>query len=330
MFHTNYKPRKFEELDYNTQISKISNFDDLPHIIIYGKDGTGKKTRIRLLIKRIFPDSKNEKMVIWKTKGEVPVFVSNYHYWIDCYTLRSYEKQIIDKYIKEIGTNNSIIHEKYRFIIFDNAQYLTENGYLMLRRILEKYSEKIRFIFITNNLSRINNNIKSRCLLIRNPAPNVEVCSYILKNICDIEGFKLSKYAINKFLSKSIENYGYNNLWYLVHMLEMSCGRGKKIHFFKDIYDENIGFLLKELLEPKYDFIKIRNLLFTIDLSNIDLSLILNKMSMFFLKHVKDDKRKIRLIMLFAENELLLHKCNKKVIVLERLCLDIYCLIHNF
>ena len=46
------------------------------------------RVRIHLLIKRIFPNyKKSEKMVIWKTKGEIPVFVSNYHYWIDCYFL---------------------------------------------------------------------------------------------------------------------------------------------------------------------------------------------------------------------------------------------------
>ena len=35
MFHTNYKPRKFKELDYNTQISKISDFIAFssPHLI---------------------------------------------------------------------------------------------------------------------------------------------------------------------------------------------------------------------------------------------------------------------------------------------------------
>jgi DNA polymerase III delta prime subunit len=331
MFHSNYSPNDLKSLDFNSQINNLNIFDDLPHIVIYGGDGTGKKTRIRLLIKRIFPDyKKSEKMVIWKTKGEVPVFISNYHYWIDCYTLRSYEKQIIRKYIKEIGSNKSIIHHKYRFIIFDNAQYLSEIGQSMLRQMIEKYSEKLRFIFITNSLSKFSSILQSRCLLVRNAAPNDNICKYILKMICDNEGIIISNHMLNKFLKKSIENYGYNNLWFLIHILELSYGRGKKIYFFKDTYDKTISELLKLLLNNEFNFIEIRALLFKIDLSNFDLVLVLHKMLIFFLKHVKDSMLKIKLINLFAKNELLLIKCNKKVVVLEKICLDIYRLIHNF
>ena len=331
MFHSNYSPNNLKSLDFNKQISNLNSFNDLPHLVIYGGDGTGKKTRIHLLIKRIFPNyKKSEKMVIWKTKGEIPVFISNYHYWIDCYTLRSYEKQTISKYIKEIGTNKSIIHHKYRFIIFDNAQYLSEIGQSMLRRMIEKYSEKLRFIFITNSLSKFSSILQSRCLLIRNAAPNDNTCKYILKIICDNEGIVISKHMLNKFLKKSIENYGYNNLWYLIHILELSCGRGKKIYFFKDTYDEIINELLKLLLNNSFNFVEIRGLLFKIDLSNFDLVLVLHKMLYFFLKYVKNSMRKTILIKLFAKNELLLIKCNKKVVVLEKMCLDIYRLIHDF
>ena len=39
MFHTNYSPNNLESLDFNSEISKLSIFNDIPHLLIYGGNG---------------------------------------------------------------------------------------------------------------------------------------------------------------------------------------------------------------------------------------------------------------------------------------------------
>lgn len=331
MLHSIYKPKNFDQLDFNTLLSNIELTQDFPHMIIYGPKGTGKKTRIKLLLDKFYPKYKlSEKLIVWKVKGEVPLYISNYHYWIDCNTLRSYEKQILSSYIKNIGTSNSICHNKFKFIIFENAEILSEIAQAMLRRMIEKYSDKIRFIFILGNISKLNPILQSRCCLIRNSAPSDEVCYYIIQKIVDMEGYKISKRNLSKLLIRSKDTYGYNNLWYIIHLLELSCCSCKKISHSKTGFDIKVDELIKLLLNKEYNFIQIRILLYEFDISNINLILLLNRLLSFFIKHIKSDMRKYKLIKLISDAELLINKCNKKVIALEKTTLELHLFIHYF
>ncbi len=59
-----YQPKRISELDYNDNVSSIlkalSSKDDFSHLIFYGTEGAGKKTRIRAFLTEIFGSSVNK------------------------------------------------------------------------------------------------------------------------------------------------------------------------------------------------------------------------------------------------------------------------------
>jgi replication factor C subunit 3/5 len=53
-----YQPKRIEELEYNHNVTdilkSIAAKEDFPHLIFYGPEGAGKKTRIRALLAMLY------------------------------------------------------------------------------------------------------------------------------------------------------------------------------------------------------------------------------------------------------------------------------------
>lgn len=53
-----YRPKSLEELDYNLDISEIlkrlAHSNDFPHLLFYGPNGAGKKTRVMSFLKEVY------------------------------------------------------------------------------------------------------------------------------------------------------------------------------------------------------------------------------------------------------------------------------------
>lgn len=53
-----YRPTSLDKLDFlkdqATQLSRLAQTGDLPHLLFYGPSGAGKKTRIMALLRAIF------------------------------------------------------------------------------------------------------------------------------------------------------------------------------------------------------------------------------------------------------------------------------------
>jgi replication factor C subunit 3/5 len=58
-----YQPRRLDDLDYNTSVTKVlkclSTKEDFSHLIFYGTEGAGKKTRIRAFLYEIYGSGVN-------------------------------------------------------------------------------------------------------------------------------------------------------------------------------------------------------------------------------------------------------------------------------
>jgi replication factor C subunit 3/5 len=59
-------------------------------------------------------------------------------------------------------------------VILNEAESLTKDAQHALRRTMKKYMKNLRVILICNSTSRILAPIRSRCLLVRVPAPSSE------------------------------------------------------------------------------------------------------------------------------------------------------------
>jgi replication factor C small subunit len=142
-------------------ISKCITNNDIPHLLFYGKAGTGKTTLAKLITKNI--------------KCDLMYINASDERGID--TIR---EKIVD--FASVNSFNPI-----KVVILDEADYITPQAQAALRNVMETYSAKTRFILTANYAERIIDPLKSRCQTFHiEPPTKGEVAKHVA-NILDQE-----------------------------------------------------------------------------------------------------------------------------------------------
>ena len=129
------------------------------NILLYGVSGTGKTYLIRSLL---FSDNIID-VKIYHFKIEI----SRSNYYIDCNTITN--KNDFINFIKDV-TIKKDHNEINKYMVLDNYQSVNENIQNSLKVIIEKSYLTTKFIFITNNLSKVIKAVQSRFQAIRFPS----------------------------------------------------------------------------------------------------------------------------------------------------------------
>ena len=119
------------------KVSVYLESGDLPHLLLYGKAGTGKTTLAKLLVKNIECD---------------------YMY------INASDENNVDTVrtkVKKFASTIGFIDMK--IIILDEGDYITPNAQAALRNLMETFSKHCRFILTCNYVERIIDPIQSRC-----------------------------------------------------------------------------------------------------------------------------------------------------------------------
>jgi replication factor C small subunit len=145
-------------------VSKCITNNDVPHLLLYGKAGTGKTTLAKLITRNI--------------KCDVMYINASDERGID--TIR---EKIVD--FASVNSFNPI-----KIIILDESDYITPQAQAALRNVMETYSAKTRFILTANYAERIIDPLKSRCQTFHiEPPTKGEVAKHI-SNLLDKEEVK--------------------------------------------------------------------------------------------------------------------------------------------
>ncbi len=136
-----YRPQNLKDYVGNDHLKEvIGNFiedGDIPHLLFYGKAGTGKTTLAKLITNSI--------------KCDVLGINASDENGID----------IIRNKIKNFAS--TVGFKDIKIVILDEADFLTYQAQATLRNLMETFSKHCRFILTCNYIERISDPIRSRC-----------------------------------------------------------------------------------------------------------------------------------------------------------------------
>jgi len=163
-----YRPQTLDSYIGNAQLKEkvqvCLESGDLPHLLLYGKAGTGKTTLAKLLVNNIDCE----------------------YLYINASDERNLD-MVRDKVKTFAGT---LGFSDLKVIILDECDYITPTAQAALRNLMETYSNHCRFILTCNFVERIIDPIQSRCQSYNLTPPSKKEVAVHLGEVLDTEKVK--------------------------------------------------------------------------------------------------------------------------------------------
>jgi replication factor C subunit 3/5 len=130
-------------------VKKFISINQLPHLLFYGPPGTGKTSTILACAKQLYTPAQFPSMVLELNASDDRGI------------------GIVRGQILNFASTRTIFSGGFKLIILDEADAMTNDAQNALRRIIEKYTDNVRFCIICNYLSKIIPALQSRCTRFR-------------------------------------------------------------------------------------------------------------------------------------------------------------------
>ncbi|KFD69102.1 hypothetical protein M514_03014 [Trichuris suis] len=181
-----YRPTKLEELvsqkDIIHTLSSFMKEDILPHLLFYGPPGTGKTTTILACARQLYDVKQFSSMLNASDDRGIGV---------------------VREQILTFASTKNIFSKKFKLVILDEADSMTRDAQNALRRIIEKFTNNVRFCLICNYLSKIIPPVQSRCMRFRfGPLKSDEALSR-LRYVVDEEKVKYDMTGLEDIVALS-------------------------------------------------------------------------------------------------------------------------------
>ena len=168
IWNEKYRPTSLDTYIGNEHLkSKVSIFietNDPPHLLFYGRSGTGKTT-----ISKIIANSIECDFLYINASDENSV-------------------DVVREKIK--GFASTLGFKALKVIILDECDYITPNAQAALRNLMETFSRHCRFILTCNYVERIIDPIQSRCQSFQIVPPSKKEVAVHLSTILTNEDVK--------------------------------------------------------------------------------------------------------------------------------------------
>ena len=146
----------------------------LPHLLFYGPPGTGKTSTVLACARRLYRPRELASMVLELNASDDRGI------------------GIVRGAIHSFASTRAIFSSGFKLIVLDEADAMTRDAQNALRRIMERYTENVRFCLLCNCLHRIIPAIQSRCTRFRFGPLAPELMTRCVRNVADKEGIPLS------------------------------------------------------------------------------------------------------------------------------------------
>lgn len=232
-----YRPTKLDNYIGNDHLkSKVSVYlesGDIPHLLLFGRAGTGKTTLAKLLVNNIDCD---------------------YLY------INASDENSVDVVREKVKNFASTLGFKdMKVIILDECDYITPNAQAALRNLMETFSKNCRFILTCNYVERIIDPIQSRCQSFQIIPPDRKQVAQHLANILGNESIEFDLPDI-----VTIVNSGYPDIRRVINGSQRQVVNGKLVIDENTITQSDYKTKVLEILttqDKKNAFQNIRQLL---------------------------------------------------------------------
>jgi len=230
-----YRPSKLDDYVGNEHLkSKVSGYiqnEDIPHLLFFGKAGTGKTTLAKLIVSSIECDF---MMINASDENNVE-------------TVRNKVKNFA----------SSMGFKKYKIIILDEFDYMTPQAQAILRNLMETFSRHCRFILTCNYIEKIIEPIQSRCQTFQITPPTKKDVAIQMSKILKSESVEFDPKDLVPIIDSS-----YPDIRKIINTCQLNSLKGKLQVDVQNLLDNDYKLKVLEVLKSNDDkrnkYMKIR------------------------------------------------------------------------
>ena len=170
----------FRDAKQKAQVSGWVQEGALPHLLFSGAPGTGKTTLAKVLLKELDVDN------------------------MDILEINASNENNVDTIRNKITNFSSTMpFGDLKYVLLDEADYITPNGQAALRGVMEMYHTSCRFILTCNYPQRIIPALHSRCQGFHIEKLDIQEFTARLATICIEEGVAIDLETLDTYVQAS-------------------------------------------------------------------------------------------------------------------------------
>jgi replication factor C small subunit len=217
-----YRPQKLNEYVGNDHLKeKVSDYlstGDIPHLLFFGKAGTGKTTLAKLIVNSIDCDH-----IIINASDENNVD-----------TVRNKVK----------GFASTVGFKDLKVIILDEFDYMTPNAQAILRNLMETFSKHCRFILTCNYVEKVISPIRSRTQEFQIVPPTKKDVAVQISQILGKEGVGFQPKDLVPIIDSS-----YPDIRKIINTCQLNSSKGELKIDTTSVIDSDVKSKVVEILK---------------------------------------------------------------------------------
>lgn len=167
-----YRPETLNDIvghdDVVRRLQSFAGDAEMPNIMFAGRQGTGKTAMTQALAREIYGDQWKQNMLELNASDDRGI-------------------DVVREQIKDFARTDTVGDHDFKLIFLDEVDNTTKDAQSAMRRTMEDYSDKTRFILSCNYPNKVLPPIQSRCAVFRiSPLGDSDIAE-IVQRVADQE-----------------------------------------------------------------------------------------------------------------------------------------------